>query len=116
MGKGFGYVNFTTDSSVAQALRLNGQEVCGRKIRVNKSVRKPKSAVENKAERKLKNKQNRNTDRKSFKSEADKKGQNNKRFKKKGFQGVNTSREKKNVKKPNKQDKKNKTMAKILSN
>ena len=114
MGKGFGYVNFTSDVSVAKALRFNGQDICGRKVRVNKSVRKSKSAVETKAERKMKNKQNRNSDRKPFRADGDK-GPNNKRFKKKGFQGVNTSREKKNVKKPNKQDKKNKTMAKILS-
>ena len=34
---------------------------------------------------------------------------------KKSFQGVNTSRERKAVKKPSKQDKKKKVMAKILN-
>ena len=65
IGKGFGYVNFESEQSVGKALRLNGQEVGGRKVRVSRSLRKPKSAATHKSEKKLKNKQNRNTNAKS---------------------------------------------------
>ena len=114
MGKGFGYVNFVSEESVAKALRLNNQEVSGRKVRVSRALRKPKSAVAHKVEKRLKNKQNRNSDgnRDKFRKE----GPGQRKFnKKKGFQGVNTSRERKTVKKSSKQDRKHKTMAKILN-
>ena len=42
MGKGFGYVNFSSEESVQLAVRLNQQEVEGRKVRVSRAVRKPK--------------------------------------------------------------------------
>jgi len=118
MGKGFGYVNFTEEESVNKAMRLNNQEISGRKVRVSKSVRKPKSAVKHKAERKIKNRQNRSSERKvssNDKENSKKDGKFQSKYKKKDFQGVNTNRAKKNVKKSTKKDRKNKTMAKILS-
>ena len=42
IGKGFGYVNFSSEESVQLALRLNQQVVEGRKVRVSRAVRKPK--------------------------------------------------------------------------
>merc|ERR1739838_183800 len=42
IGKGFGYVNFVSMDSVGLAIRLNNQEVCGRKVRVARAVRKAK--------------------------------------------------------------------------
>ena len=42
IGKGFGYVNFVSEDSVGLAIRLNNQEVCTRKVRVTRSVRKAK--------------------------------------------------------------------------
>merc|ERR1712106_531920 len=42
IGKGFGYVNFVSVDSVGLAIRLNNQEVCGRKVRVARAVRKAK--------------------------------------------------------------------------
>jgi len=42
IGKGFGYVNFVSEDSVGLAIRLNNQEVCGRKVRVTRAVRKAK--------------------------------------------------------------------------
>ena len=111
LGKGFGYVNFVSEDSVAKAMRLNGRDVAGRKVRVNRAVRKPKSAEKHKEYKKLKNKENK---RKDSENGADK--PSFKRQKTKGFQGVNTSQEKKFVKKKkSKQDKKHKTMAKILN-
>ena len=118
MGKGFGYVNFVDEESVAKAMRLNNQEISGRKVRVSKSVRKPKSAVAHKAERKIKNRQNRRSEGKVSSKDKEhfkKDGKFQPKHKKKDFQGVNTNRAKKNVKKTTKQDRKNKTMAKILS-
>ena len=117
MGKGFGYVNFVSEESVTKAMRLNAREVAGRKVRVSRAVRKPKSAVEHKAEKKLKNRQNKRmganepTERSSYKS-----GRESGRHKRKGFQGVNTNKEKKFVKKKSFQDRKYKTIAKILNN
>ena len=54
LGKGFGYVNFVSEESVAKAMRLNGRDVAGRKVRVNRAVRKPKSAEKHKEYKKLK--------------------------------------------------------------
>jgi len=42
IGKGFGYVNFVSEECVGLAVRLSGQEVCGRKVRVTRAVRKAK--------------------------------------------------------------------------
>jgi len=42
IGRGIGYVNFTDKDSVETALKLNGTQVCGRSVRVSRSVRKPK--------------------------------------------------------------------------
>merc|ERR1712037_1050412 len=42
IGKGFGYVNFAAIESVELALRMANQEVGGRKIRVNRAVKKAK--------------------------------------------------------------------------
>ena len=112
LGKGFGYVNFVSEESVAKAMRLNGRDVAGRKVRVNRAVRKPKSAEKHKEYKKLKNRENK---RKGTEDSTDKSSY--KRHKTKGFQGVNTSKEKKFVKnKKSKQDKKHNKMAKILNN
>ena len=40
IGKGFGYVNFVSEQSVELAIRLNNQEVCGRKVRVSRANQK----------------------------------------------------------------------------
>jgi len=49
IGKGFGYINFVVKDSVETALKLDGTEVCGRKVRVTRSLRKPKgNKVQNK--------------------------------------------------------------------
>ena len=116
IGKGFGYVNFDSEQSVAKALRLNGQEVSGRKVRVSKSLRKPKSAATHKSEKKLKNKQNRNMNVKSENRKDKFKRSGSQGRKTKSYQGLNTSKDKKFKKKNTKIDKRNKTMAKILSN
>ena len=42
IGKGFGYVNFVSENSLGLAIRLNNQEVCTRKVRVTRAVRKAK--------------------------------------------------------------------------
>jgi nucleolar protein 12 len=42
IGKGFGYVNFESEDSVEIALRLNGSDLGGRSVRVNRCVRKTK--------------------------------------------------------------------------
>lgn len=116
IGKGFGYVNFESEQSVGKALRLNGQEVGGRKVRVSRSLRKPKSAATHKSEKKLKNKQNRNTNAKSQDRRDKFKKPGSQGRQTKSYQGVNTSQDKKFKKKTTKVDKRNKTMAKILSN
>jgi len=46
MGKGFGYVNFETDSSVDIALQKNGSILLGRSLRVGRAVRKPKPVLQ----------------------------------------------------------------------
>ncbi|KAI8902046.1 hypothetical protein BC833DRAFT_574848 [Globomyces pollinis-pini] len=38
VGKGFGYVQFKEKSSIPLALKCNGNELCGRKIRITKAV------------------------------------------------------------------------------
>lgn len=45
MGKGFCYVNFTDKNSVVLAMEMNGTELAGRQLRVNKSVRNPKTTT-----------------------------------------------------------------------
>ena len=113
MGKGFGYVNFCSEESVAKAVRLHQHEVGGRKVRVSRAVRKSRSAIEHKAERKIKNKKKRNNDSQGTRQRDS--GGRGPKENKKSFQGVNTSRERKVVKKTSKQDKKKKVMAKILN-
>merc|ERR1712192_145575 len=56
IGKGFGYVNFGAVESVELALRMANQEVGGRKIRVNRAVRKakPGKVMESKKSMKVK--------------------------------------------------------------
>ena len=133
MGKGFGYVNFSKEESVQLALRLNQQEVEGRKVRVSRAVRKPKPGVKKPAggadagkkkswnESKRKEfKVNKKRGPKETKQFAEKKGKENSKRSKadskgKGFQGVKSSVSKKNFKKINKTDKKKKVMAKLLS-
>merc|ERR1712181_22371 len=122
IGKGFGYVNFASVESVELALRMANQEVGGRKIRVNRAVRKakPGKVMESKKSMKVKKaKQLRVT-----------KGQSNRRsqgqikrtngFKKakeevKSFQGVSTSTEKPKKRKVNKTEKRNKILAQKLA-
>ena len=145
IGKGFGYVNFSSEESVQLALRLNQQVVEGRKVRVSRAVRKPKpgkvpgKTVDkaggktggktggdgskqkswNESKRKEfkvnKKRGNNNIERKKF---ADKKGKENTKGRKtesRGFQGVKSSANKKSFKKVTKTDRKNKAMAAKLS-
>ena len=39
--RGFGYVEFTTSAAVAKALELNGKEIDGRPVNIDKSTRTP---------------------------------------------------------------------------
>jgi len=122
IGKGFGYVNFAAVESVELALRMANQEVGGRKIRVNRAVRKakPGKVMESKKSMKVK----------KAKQLRQVKGQSNRRsqgqikrtngFKKakeevKSFQGVSTSTEKPKKRKVNKTEKRNKIMAQKLA-
>jgi len=122
IGKGFGYVNFAAIESVELALRMANQEVGGRKIRVNRAVRKakPGKVMESKKSMKVK----------KAKQLRLVKGQSNRRsqgqikrtngFKKakeevKSFQGVSTSTEKPKKRKVNKTEKRNKIMAQKLA-
>jgi len=122
IGKGFGYVNFAAIESVELALRMANQEVGGRKIRVNRAVRKakPGKVMESKKSMKVK----------KAKQLRLVKGQSNRRsqgqikrtngFKKakeevKSFQGVSTSSEKPKKRKVNKTEKRNKIMAQKLA-
>ena len=104
IGKGFGYVNFEKEESVALALRLNSVEVDGRKIRVSKAIRKHKTALSTKKMKEVKI-------IKKFNPEMKK----NKTLKEKSFQGVNTSEGKVVKKKVSKQDLKKKAIAHKLS-
>jgi len=122
IGKGFGYVNFAAVESVELALRMANQEVGGRKIRVNRAVRKakPGKVMESKKSMKVK----------KAKHLRLTKGQSNRRsqgqikrtngFKKakeevKSFQGVSTSTEKPKKRKVNKTEKRNKILAQKLA-
>merc|ERR1712066_154248 len=42
IGRGIGYVNFSSSESVSLALRLSNQELAGRRVRVTQAVRKAK--------------------------------------------------------------------------
>ncbi|CAB3997216.1 RNA-binding 34 [Paramuricea clavata] len=44
IGKGFGYVLFKDSSSVTLALKMNNSELCGRKIRIQRSQENPKGS------------------------------------------------------------------------
>ena len=115
IGKGFGYVNFKSEESVGKAMRLNGRDVGGRKVRVSKSVRKSKSAAEHKLEKKQKKRLSRKRD------EASRDGKQFKRKtqsanKKKSFQGENTNEMKeKKRKKPSETVLKHRKIAKLLN-
>ena len=115
IGKGFGYVLFKSEESVAKAMRLNGRDVGGRHVRVSKSVRKCKSAAEHKLAKKQKKKLSRQRD------DASRDGKQFKRKdrganKKKSFQGENTNKMKENKrKKPSASVLKHRKNAKILN-
>ena len=142
MGKGFGYVNFSSEESVQLAVRLNQQEVEGRKVRVSRAVRKPKPGFKkisgkapgkvtgkaggdgskkkswNESKRKefkVNKKRGNNIERKTI---SDKKGKENNKGRKtesRGFQGVKSSANKKSFKKVTKTDRMKKAMAAKLS-
>ena len=106
MGKGFGYVNFDSEDSVEQALRLHLSDFNGRQIRVMRSHNKPKKLVPMKDKsHQLKNKNHgapRYAPKRVFKKEA-----------KNTFMGLKTE-DKKMKRKKSKGDLKKKTMAKKL--
>jgi len=133
IGKGFGYVNFATTESVDLALRLMNQDICGRKVRVSRAVRKakPGKLIASNTEKKNKwqkgiNKSNSNS-KTDFKSQGQTSGskihgktKRTKDFKKtkkemKSFQGISTSTEKPKKIRVNKTEKRNKILAAKLS-
>jgi len=128
IGKGFGYVNFASEDSVGLAIRLNSQEVCGRKVRVARAVRKAKPgkviANDNSKGGKFPSFKQKFGEKKQ-KFEEKKQFVRNKSLKKekkeaakseaKSFQGFNSSSNKKQRKSFNKTEQKNKIIAKKLS-
>ena len=64
IGKGFGYVNFTSSASVELALELDGQQIKNRKINVQRCMKVKKKKKFNKGENSnLKNKSDNNVNR-----------------------------------------------------
>merc|ERR1719341_218097 len=100
IGKGFGYVNFAAVESVELALRMANQEVGGRKIRVNRAVRKakPGKVMEAKQLRLVKGQSNRRSQGQIKRTNGFKKAKEEV----KSFQGVSTSSEKPKKRKVNK--------------
>jgi len=127
IGKGFGYVNFSSEDSVGLAIRLNNQEISGRKIRVSRAVRKFKGdkgmkgnvAQQTKSQNKEKKvfSKKHNHDSKEKKLDRTKQRANRKSQKTdvKSFQGLSGVKDKKIKKSLNKTQLKNKAMAKKLS-
>ena len=142
MGKGFGYVNFSSEESVQLAVRLNQQEVEGRKVRVYRAVRKPKPGVKkapgkapgkvtgkaggdgskqkswNESKRKefkVNKKRGNNIERKKFTEKKGKENNKGRKTESRGFQGVKSNSIKKSFKKITKTDRKKKAMAAKLS-
>jgi len=118
IGKGYGYVNFANEDSVGLALRLSNQELCGRKVRVTRAVRKakPGKLIGSHRQKRDEKPQVRgskkgvgNTKKRIFKPRKVQKAEA------KSFQGQ-TSDTKQNVKKSrNKTELKNRTLAKKLA-
>eukprot|EP00092_Neocalanus_flemingeri_P012890 GFUD01013886.1.p1 GENE.GFUD01013886.1~~GFUD01013886.1.p1 ORF type:complete len:388 (+),score=164.83 GFUD01013886.1:36-1199(+) len=129
IGKGFGYVNFVSEDSVGLAIRLNNQEVCGRKVRVTRAVRKAKPGkvmMAGKKEGKFKDKfdkkkegkykNNFGDNKKRFdRSQSYKKDKKNVQPEGKAFQGLSSSSDKKQKRSFNKTVQKNKIIAKKLA-
>jgi len=114
IGKGFGYVNFINAESVDFALRFVNQEICGRKVRVTRAVRKakpgkiiaPNSGKVHKKNKNAKTSQGQTKRSKEFRKikEAAK-----------PFQGVSVTTDKLKKRSLNKTEKKNKMLAQKLS-
>lgn len=133
IGKGFGYVNFVNTESVDLALRLINQEVCGRKVRVTRAVRKAKPGKLIASNTEKKNKWQKGVKNTNYKNKTGSKSQTPtsgsksqtptkrpKGFKKtkketKSFQGISTTTEKPKKSRVNKTEKRNKILAEKLS-
>ena len=119
IGKGFGYVNFLSEDSVGLAIRLNSQEVCGRKVRVARAVRKAKPGkvmVAGKGKKEEKNKRNFGANKKEFtRSQTFKKAKAAAKPEGKSFQGLSSSNGKTRKITFNKTEQRNKIIAKKLA-